>query len=241
MPDNHSLQVHIAVCDDEPTDRQQTTELAREIMAGEGLSCTLSGYESAADLLAAIQGGAQFHILLLDVIMDGLDGMGLAAALRTLGDSAAIIFISSNREMALQGYEVSAARYLAKPVQRPKLQEALLYCYKAFCECREILLPTEKGQSRLSPADIIYAEPWERGARLQLTSGPIETSIRISELAAMLPERSFTFCHRTILVNLAFVRHLRSREIELADGRTLPVSKYRVPDLKKRLLGYLHG
>lgn len=241
MPENPTPQLQIAVCDDEPIDCQLTMNLTNEVLVAAGLTCSLSGYESAAALLAAIQNGAQFHILLLDVMMDGLDGMELAAALRELGDSAAIIFISSNREMALRGYEVSAARYLAKPIQQPQLQEALLYCYKTFCEKKEILLPTEKGQSKLSPADIIYVESWERGARLQLAGGPIETPVRISELAAMLPERSFTFCHRTILVNLAYVKHLRFREIELADGETLPVSKYRISDLKKRLLGYLHN
>ena len=44
--------------------------------------------------------------------------MALAAALREKGDHTAIIFISSNLEMALRGYEVEAARYLAKPVDR---------------------------------------------------------------------------------------------------------------------------
>ena len=241
MPVTPNQQLQIAVCDDEPIDCRQAAELTREIMTAEGLTCSLSSYESATALLTAIQGGAQFHILLLDVMMDGLNGMEFAAALRELGDSTAIIFMSTNREMALRGYEVSAARYLAKPLQRAQLREALLYCYKTFCEKKEILLPTEKGQSRLAPSSIIYVEPWERGSRLQLTSGPLETSVRISELAAMLPERSFTFCHRTILVNLAFIKHLRSCEIELADGRILPVSRHRVPDLKKRLLGYMQG
>lgn len=241
MPATPNQQLHIAICDDESIDRQQTADLTREIMVAEGLVCDLSGYESATALLNAIQSGAQFHILLLDVMMANMDGMELAAALRKLGDSAAIIFISSNREMALRGYEVSAARYLAKPLREDQLREALLYCYKTFCEKKEILLPTEKGQSKLAPSDIIYVESWERGSRLQLTSGPIETSVRISELASMLPERSFTFCHRTILVNLAFIKHLRANEIELADGRTLPVSKHRVSELKKRLLEYMHG
>lgn len=241
MPEHLNPQLQISVCDDEPMDRQQAETLTMGIMEAEGLACSVSGFESATALLTAIQGGAQFHILLLDVMMEGLDGMELAAALRKLGDSTAIIFISSNREMALRGYEVSAARYLAKPLQTEQLREALLYCYKTFCEKKEILLPTEKGQSKMAPSSIIYVEPWERGSRLQLTSGPIETSARISELASMLPERCFIFCHRTILVNLAFIKHLRSCEIELADGRILPVSKHRVPDLKKRLLGYMQG
>ena len=240
MSEHLAPQLRIAVCDDEPIDRQQAAGLTHEITKEEGLACSLSCYESGAALLAAIQGGAQFHILLLDVMMDGLDGMALAAALRKLGDDTAIIFISSNREMALRGYEVSAARYLAKPLQRPQLREALLHCCRALHEGRGILLPTEKGQSRLAPADIIYAEPWERGSKLQLVSGSIRTSAKFSDLMELLPERSFTLCHRTILVNLAFVKHLRSHEIELADGRVLPVSKHRISDLKRQLLEYVH-
>ena len=58
--------------------------------------------------------------------------------------------------MALRGYDVSAARYLAKPLQTERLREALLYCYKTFCEKKEILLPTEKGQSKLAPSSILY-------------------------------------------------------------------------------------
>lgn len=89
-------------------------------MTAEGLACDLSGFESATALLTAIQGGAQFHILLLDVMMKGLDGMELAAALRKLGNDATIVFISSNRDMALRGYEVScdAAKLIIKNQQK---------------------------------------------------------------------------------------------------------------------------
>lgn len=100
-----------------------------------------------------------------------------------------------------------------------------MYCYKTFCENKEILLPTQKGRSRLAPFEIVYVEPRELGPRFHLTNRPIETSAKFSDLIAMLPERNFTLCHRTILVNFAFVKHLRSHEIELADGRTFPVSK----------------
>lgn len=220
MLKNANPQLHIAVCDDEPMDRQQIADLTREIMTAEGLSCFISCYDGATPLLAAIQNGTQFHILLFDVMMGDLDGIGLAAALR---------------EMALRGYEVSAVRYLAKPLQPNQLQEALLHCYKAFCEKREILLPTAKGQRKLSPSDILYAESWKRGSRLWLTDGLLETSTRISELAAMLPERSFSFCHRTILFNFAFIKYLRSHDLELVDGKMLPVSKYRFHNLQKRL------
>ena len=234
-------QLHIAVCDDEALDRQQIAELVGQTMLEEGLSCRIDAYESGTDLLHAIQNGAQFQILLLDVMMDGLDGMALAAALREKGDHTAIIFISSNREMALRGHEVGALRYLAKPVDRSRLREALLFCYRTRLTQKEILLPTASGQSRILPSDLIYVETWERGVRLILEGGQTETAMKISELAAMLPERQFVFCHRTILVNLAFIQSIRYCELELKSGVTLPVSKYRQAEIRSKLMRYLEG
>lgn len=54
MPEHTNQQLHIVICDDESIDRQQAADLTREIMAAEGLACSLSGYESATALLAAI-------------------------------------------------------------------------------------------------------------------------------------------------------------------------------------------
>ena len=241
MPENSTLQLQIAVCDDESTDRQQAADLTREIMAAEGLACGLSAYESGAALLNAIQSGARFHILLLDVMMANMDGMELAAALRKQGDATCIIFISSNREMALRGYEVSAARYLAKPLQMDQLREALLYCCKTFCEKKEILLPTSKGQRGISLSKILYAEAMERVTKLALTDRLEEVSMKFSNLSALLPERQFALCHRSYLVNLDYVAYIRGQELELTTGEVLPVSKYRLDDLQKRLIDYLSG
>lgn len=241
MPLEPGQQLHIAVCDDESMDRQQAAGLTRELMSAEGLPCSLSGYESAADLLTAIRNGARFHILLPDVMMDGLNGMELAAALRKLGDSTAIIFISSNREMALRGYEVSAARYLAKPIRREQLQEALLYCHRTFFEKKKLLLPTAKGQRRIALSNILYAEAMERVTKLALADRQEEIGMKFSDLTALLPERQFAFCHRSYLVNLEHVAYIRSRELELTTGETLPVSKYRLDAFQKRLMDYLSG
>lgn len=237
MLENNTLR--IAVCDDAPIDLQQIETLTAEILAAEGVSCVTSTYGSGAALLRAIRGGVQFHIFLLDVMMDGLDGMELAAALRKLGDAAGIIFISSNREMALRGYEVSAARYLAKPVDREKLREALLYCCNMGFDQKETLLPSEEGQSRVRLSDILYAESRGHSVLLTLGTGKLTARLMISELAGLLPETQFVFCHRTVLVNLNFVEGIRRDELTMKDGSKLPVSKYRLPEVRASLLRYL--
>ena len=234
-------QFHIAVCDDEPLDLRETLRLARDILEEESIPGQVSAFAGSNELLGAIQGGAQFHVLLLDVMMDGLDGMELASALRERENRIPIVFISSNRDMALRGYEVSAVRYLAKPLDPERLHEALLFCYESQFEQKEILLPAAGGQSRILPSDIIFAETWERGVRLTLRDGQAEAGVKISDLAAMLPERQFVLCHRTVLVNLAYVQSIRYCELVLKSGMILPVSKYRQTETRQKLLRYLDG
>jgi len=55
----------------------------------------------------------------------------------------------------------------------------------------------------------------------------------------MLPKGQFACCHRTLLVNLAKVRHVRYCELELRNGERLPISKYRLAQFKSTFLHYL--
>lgn len=207
-------------------------------MRTEEIPAEIACFASARALLHAIQTGRAFQILLLDVMMEGMDGMELAAALRAGQEEAAIVFISSNREMALRGYEV-AARYLAKPLDAEKLREALLHCCAAYLQPREIVLPTSEGQSKVNVRAIVYVEPWDRGVRLHFAHKKVEVRMSISQVAALLPEHQFTYCHRTLLVNLAYVRHLRYCELELKSGERLPISKYRLAQFKSEFMKYL--
>lgn len=241
MPEKTDSTIHIAICDDEATDRRQTETLVKEIMGEERITVTISAYESAEPLLAAIKSGLRFDILLLDVMMDNLDGMELAAALRELGDDTSIVFISSNREMALRGYEVEAARYLGKPIERPRLREALLFCVKKLREKKEILLPTRRGQRSIPYSQIVFGEAVDRATRLTLSDGVEEVTLKFSQLAGQLPERQFVLCHRSYFVNLDYASYLRSRELELSTGEVLPVSKYRLEELQRRMVSYFSG
>lgn len=74
--------------------------------------------ESGTALLSVIQSGAQFPIL-LDMVMDRLDGMEFASALRKQGDKIDMIFISNNRELELStGKILPVSKYRLGVLQR---------------------------------------------------------------------------------------------------------------------------
>ena len=106
----------IAVCDDEQSDLNQAVQLTERLLQEADIPCAVTAYGSGVDLLREIQQGRHFDLLLLDVIMDALDGMALASHLKEQADPPDIVFISADRDMALLGYYVNAKRYLAKPL-----------------------------------------------------------------------------------------------------------------------------
>ena len=233
----------IAVCDDDRADRGRIVQLTRRIMDEAGVPCSVEAYDAGAPLLKKIRSGRPFDLLLLDVRMAGLDGMSLASQLVDVPARPDVVFISTDRDMALQGYRVDARRFLAKPIEPEQLREALLHCYRQAAERAQrrddLLLPTVSGEVRVAVRDIRYAESWSRVSRISMPSGLLETRLRLGELAALLPEH-FIYCHRTILVNLDYVHRLGQGELELRGGGTLPVSRYRVEEVRQRLLERLN-
>jgi two-component system response regulator AlgR len=91
--------------------------------------------EPAAEVQAeAADAGSALHwlrehpdcdLVLLDIRMPGRDGMQLAAALGSLPQPPAVVFVTAHGNHALRAFELDAVDYLTKPVQRTRLQAAL--------------------------------------------------------------------------------------------------------------------
>ena len=233
------MELKIAVVDDQDTDRGMITRMAEAYLRENGVPHKISCYPSGEALLEEIRCGKKFNLLLLDVMMGEMNGMDLAAELRRQHNKCAIIFISSNREMALRGYEVAALRYLAKPLEEDKFREALGFCCRAWQEKKEILLPTERGQHRISYSDIYFVEAFDRGTRFVLANETIDTRLKFSEAQSMLPKTAFILCHRAYIANVANVRRIRNNEFEMSSGIHVPISKHRYAEVSRRFFDYI--
>lgn len=209
-----------------------------EILQAENIESEIFCYNSGEDLLQTIRDGQKYDLFLLDVMMPQQDGMELAEYLFKEGQEGAIVFISTNREMALRGYEVEAKRYLSKPVDAGYLREALLYCYHHM-QKKELVIPADGGICKVGCQEIKYIETNGRGSRIALEKGEIFTSRRISELEALLDDRCFVRCHQGYIVNFKFVTKLKYSEIVFHDGECIPVSKHRIKQIRKSFLDFL--
>lgn len=231
-----NCELQIAVCDDDYMSREKNSMITGKVLDEAGISYKIEKYESAKALLDAIHKGTQFQIFLLDVMMNEMDGMELATELRKQKNTAEIIFISGNQENALRGYEVAAARYLAKPVIPERLQEALLFCYDRYKDTQEFVVLAATGNYKVYLSEIRYVEAFERGTRFYLKENFVDTKIKISEVEELLPSDRFILCHRAYIVNISEIRVVRRYEIELKSGDVIPVSRIRYTEVYESFL-----
>ena len=118
MHDAKPLRVLIA--DDEPLAAERLQLLLAKA-EGAQLVGTASDGESAINLAEALSP----DLLLLDIAMPGLDGIGVAKALAAMSPSPAVVFVTAFDQFAVAAFEVEAVDYLMKPVDPNRLQRAL--------------------------------------------------------------------------------------------------------------------
>src|SRR2546423_12208606 len=112
--------LRVLIADDEPLAAERL-QLLLARAEGAQLVGTASDGESAINLTEALSP----DLLLLDIAMPGLDGIGVARALTEQNPSPAVVFVTAFDQFAVAAFEVEAVDYLMKPVDPSRLQRAL--------------------------------------------------------------------------------------------------------------------
>ena len=112
--------LRVLIADDEPLAAERL-QLLLARAEGAQLVGTASDGDSAIHLTEALHP----DVLLLDIAMPGLDGIGVARALAAQTPSPAVVFVTAFDQFAVAAFEVEAVDYLMKPVDPNRLQRAL--------------------------------------------------------------------------------------------------------------------
>ena len=231
--------MRIAVCDDEKYFRDTICEAINAFYQSLDVLCL--PIASGAELIAAFEKGQRFDAVFLDIEMPPPDGMETARRLHEFSAELPVIFLTSHTELAMEGYEVGAFRFLQKPVVSEKLTQALKDIGQ-LCGRKKTVCIRENGEEHyISPDDIIYAEADNNSVRFITAEREYQTRMKITEALTMLDTASDSFCrvHRSVIVNLAHIISRSDREIRLDSGIVLPVSKSYGDELKKRLMDHI--
>ena len=214
--------MRIGICDDNENDLKAMAELFRHMAPDHRIDL----FSDSAELLSAVSDGVIYHLLFLDIIMPGMNGMELARQIRQISPKTKIVFLTDSAAYALEAFSVRALHYIKKPMTETELLDCLERLNDTRRSRRKVHILSSSGiQHMLFADDIQYAESDAHYWMLHLEDGnTVKARMTQAEIEAALGD-SFISVSRGLVVNAEFIRKIGSRSCVLKDGREILLSR----------------
>ena len=227
----------IMICDDEKYIRDDLKKRLEEYY--NSMDVLVLPVSSGEELLkiAERERGDVFCIF-LDIEMEGMSGIELKDLLGEREKRVRICFITSHSELAVEGYGDGVFGFLVKPLEYERFAVKMKLMVRDLENAnRYIVIERKKGDSRkVHLSDVIYLRASDKYVYLYLKAGaaPCFDGRGIGFWTEELADKGFALCHRSCLVNLAWVSGIEGNRVRLLNGEELPISRRARKDFQER-------
>lgn len=231
--------MRLAICEDDVASREM---IRRMVRCRYGKSTRITVFESADALLEKWKKSVRefADIVLMDIQMEGTDGISAAKKIRRDYPDSRIIFLTGYLEYATEIFEADPVYFLVKPVSEDKLYAAIDKAWELVQEREQetITLVSKGSVNRVKVEDIVYVESERRTLTVHEKCRSVTVNMKLDEMESMLPD-FFLRSHQSYLVNMKRIKRFAAQGIELYDGLVLPISRPRYAKAKEKFLQFL--
>ena len=219
--------MRIAICEDNREHAEILKEMVNHWAAHVNIEVDIGYYSSAEQFLFYMQEDAHYDLAFLDIQLEKMNGLQLAKMIRKEDRTMFLIFTTGEKGYALSGYEVSAFRYLIKPLKEKDIMDTLTKANRLLETNKKDAIIVNCGNvaRRIYKNEIYYIEVDDHYIILHLKEEDIRFKAKLRDFESQFQEPRFCKCHRSYIVNLHYVSKI-SREGLVLDGETnLPISR----------------
>lgn len=234
--------IKIAVCDDEMYVAKKIEEYILYFASSHRTDFNVSKFDSGKALLDSEIG---FDLILLDIQMDGLDGIETAKRIRENNMNVPIVYITSFSDYSMRAHKVHAFDFIEKPFDYSHIETVLKDFLKlnAAKSVNNVTFSTDDGDVTQNADNILYFAYCEHRRILMYTHNKaVELRGGIAGIFETIDNRQFYMTHRNFIVNLKYVKTIVKNDytICMTNGDIVPLSQRKRVDFKERLHEYMN-
>jgi len=234
-----------------------------EQKALEGLKLKINKFFSEIEIIALCNNpekaidtinNSKPDLVFIDIEMPILSGFDVLS--RVENPAFEVIFVTAYNTYAIEAIKTCAIGYVLKPIDNDELKLAVNNAVKninqktAFEKNLQLLshlggksnkssiaIPSQKGLSFIKIEKIIRFEGVDGYTRIYTTDGkPFLSSYSIGKFYKLLENSNFYLCHKSHLINLAYVQSLlKEGTIEMVDKSTISCARTKRNELLERM------
>ena len=220
-----------AICDDIALHLKEAESLIRSFFEKKGISTAITVFSSGTQLLLSIrEDDYQPDIAVLDIEMDGVDGITLAKEINALLPGCRIIFLTAYPNYAPDAYLADHVWFVPKDRAENYMEAALERALEAIRRQEAAspgILIRENGVKIFIPVgDVLYISKIGRKSVVFCRDGSERHDTR--RPALLIPESlsdRFLQCHQGYWVNIEMIRELDHESFILTNGARIPISR----------------
>jgi len=211
------MSIRTLIVDDEPL-----AVVRLQMLCAREPRLALAGTASDGEAALRLIEGLEPDLVLLDIAMPLLDGLGVARAASRMDIRPAVIFITAFEGFAVEAFDLAAVDYLLKPVAQDRLSRAIDRAEQALRNrgpaappspqpqwAEEFWVPHRSELVRIATREIDRIEAERDYMRLHVGRGSYLLHQTISALESRLDPEQFVRLHRSHIVRRGHITRLR--------------------------------
>ena len=181
----------------------------------------------------------KIDLLLLDIEMPGISGPQL---LKTMKKPPLVIVVTSNKEHAVQAFELNVIDFLIKPVTRERFLKSIEKAREFWNQnkneiefAKDYLYINDNGKRiAIQLKDILFIESKVGAVNIVTEEQEYTVSANLNAMEDKLDPERFMKIHRSFIINLSCVSSINENKVIIND-QLIPISNDYKVSFNKRL------
>ncbi len=231
--------MQIAICDDEQHCINDICAHINFFSNDVGIELEQHIFHSAEELMKS---NLNFDIAILDVEMEGINGIKLGEYLRKTNPHIILIYITAHRKYLDDALNLNAVRFFEKPIDSQRFYRGLKDAIDRIDNSSiSFFLKDGKTTDKISAKDIVFIEIENRKSKIVTTNKIYHSSEHISFWKENLRASIFVVPHKSYIVNLNFVTTYQRESIILDNTHNIPVARNKQTDFYRQFMKFMEG